>query len=59
MVLPLSLRYRAQSQLFKARQHLRKLLQETLRDKTREERVSKRGLPTPELGQDRFLRART
>jgi len=44
----------SKSQLFKARQHLRKLLQEALRDKTREERVSKRSLPAPELRQDRF-----
>jgi RNA polymerase sigma-70 factor (ECF subfamily) len=44
----------SKSQLFKARQHLRKLLQEALRSKAREERVSKRSEPAPELREDRF-----
>lgn len=43
----------SKSQLFKARFHLRKLLQETLRSQAREERESMRSA-TPELREDRF-----
>jgi RNA polymerase sigma-70 factor (ECF subfamily) len=44
----------SKSQLFKARCHLRKLLQEALRNKAREERVSKRRVPAEGQRHDRF-----
>ena len=44
----------SKSQLFKAHLRLRKLLQEVLRSRAREERESMRSLPVPEQRHDRF-----